>query len=67
MGWDPTTVRLVVALSLLLPGPQFLAYIVAWVVMPTDEQTFGWASAVSTAAAPPSPSMPTPPHSDPTI
>lgn len=36
MGWDPTTVRLAFALSMLLPGPQVLAYLVAWVVMPAE-------------------------------
>ena len=41
-GWDPTTVRLVAALSLLLPGPQALAYIIAWAIMPTDATVFGW-------------------------
>ena len=40
MGWDPTTVRLIAALSILLPGPQLVAYIVAWVVLPTDQQAF---------------------------
>ena len=43
MGWDVTVVRLVAALSILLPGPQAIAYLVAWIVMPTDEQVFGWA------------------------
>ena len=33
-------VRLVVALSLLLPGPQAIAYLVAWIVLPTDERAF---------------------------
>ncbi len=36
MGWDPTAVRLVFALSILLPGPQALAYLIAWLVLPTD-------------------------------
>lgn len=59
MGWDPTTVRLVAALSLLLPGPQALAYIVAWIILPTDQQVFGWTGAHSAAPAPP---MPAPPY-----
>jgi phage shock protein C len=42
MGWDPTVVRLVAALSLLLPGPQAIAYLVAWIVLPTDQKAFGW-------------------------
>ena len=35
-GWSPTTVRLLFLLSCLLPGPQFIAYIVLWVVMPEE-------------------------------
>ena len=80
MGWDPTTVRLVAALSLLLPGPQALIYVVAWVIIPTDATSFGWNEAPhgtqpphgmqtphDTPAAPhdaPAPSMPTPPPQD---
>jgi phage shock protein C len=37
-GWDPTVVRLVVILSILLPGPQVLAYLLAWIVMPEDDE-----------------------------
>jgi phage shock protein PspC (stress-responsive transcriptional regulator) len=33
-GWSPFTVRLLFLLSCLLPGPQFVAYIVLWVIMP---------------------------------
>ncbi|MBB5802552.1 phage shock protein C [Saccharothrix ecbatanensis] len=33
-GWKPNTVRLVFVLSCLLPGPQFLIYLVLWVMMP---------------------------------
>ena len=33
-GWDPNLVRLAFALSILLPGPQFLVYLVLWVVIP---------------------------------
>lgn len=33
-GWDPTVVRVVTVLTILLPGPQFLAYIIAWVLIP---------------------------------
>jgi len=35
-GWSPTTVRLLFLLSCLLPGPQFIAYIVLWIVMPEE-------------------------------
>jgi len=33
-GWSPFAVRLAFVLSCLLPGPQFVAYIVLWVIMP---------------------------------
>jgi phage shock protein PspC (stress-responsive transcriptional regulator) len=35
-GWRPTTVRLLTLLSLLLPGPQVVIYIVLWVLIPED-------------------------------
>ncbi|GAB2456133.1 PspC domain-containing protein [Jatrophihabitans fulvus] len=33
-GWSRSTVRIVAVLSCLLPGPQFLGYLVLWVAMP---------------------------------
>jgi phage shock protein C len=33
-GWKSRTVRLAFVLSCLLPGPQFVAYLVLWLVMP---------------------------------
>ena len=38
-GIDPTIVRIAFVASLLLPGPQFLVYIVAWVLMPDESST----------------------------
>ena len=35
-GWSPTTVRLLFILSCVLPGPQFIVYLVLWVIMPED-------------------------------
>jgi phage shock protein C len=35
-GWRPTTVRLLTLLSLLLPGPQIVIYIVLWILIPQD-------------------------------
>jgi phage shock protein PspC (stress-responsive transcriptional regulator) len=35
-GMSPTTVRLLFVISCLLPGPQFLVYIVLWVLMPSE-------------------------------
>lgn len=37
-GWSRTSVRLVAAFSVLLPGPQVLAYLIAWVVMPSENE-----------------------------
>lgn len=35
-GWDPTVVRIVAAVSILLPGPQVIADLVLWALMPND-------------------------------
>ena len=35
----PNLVRLLFALSLLLPGPQILIYIVGWIFMPDESKT----------------------------
>ena len=35
-GMSPNVVRLLFVLSLLLPGPQFIIYIVLWIVMPSE-------------------------------
>jgi phage shock protein PspC (stress-responsive transcriptional regulator) len=35
-GWSPTAVRLAFLLSCLLPGPQFLIYIVLWILVPSE-------------------------------
>jgi phage shock protein C len=35
-GWKPTTVRVLFLLSCLLPGPQFIAYIALWIIMPSE-------------------------------
>lgn len=55
MGWDPTAVRLVAALSILLPGPQVLAYLVAWLVVPSAADLYGQRG--SQVGEPPFPSM----------
>jgi phage shock protein PspC (stress-responsive transcriptional regulator) len=33
-GWQPKTVRLAFVLSCLLPGPQFVIYLILWLTMP---------------------------------
>jgi phage shock protein PspC (stress-responsive transcriptional regulator) len=35
-GLSPTVVRVVFVLSMLLPGPQILAYVVLWIVIPAE-------------------------------
>jgi len=38
-GLSANLVRLIFLLSCLLPGPQFIIYIVLWIVIPNDELT----------------------------
>ncbi|MFC4124799.1 PspC domain-containing protein [Nocardia rhizosphaerae] len=33
-GWNANIVRLVFVVSCLLPGPQFLIYLILWLMMP---------------------------------
>ncbi|WP_179956979.1 PspC domain-containing protein [Amycolatopsis anabasis] len=33
-GWKPRTVRILFVLSCLLPGPQFLLYLLLWIFIP---------------------------------
>lgn len=35
-GLSPTGVRVVFVLSMLLPGPQILAYVILWIVIPAE-------------------------------
>lgn len=35
-GTSPTLVRLLAVLSVLLPGPQVIAYLVLWLIMPNE-------------------------------
>lgn len=37
-GLSPTTVRVLFLLSCLLPGPQFVAYLVMWIVIPSERR-----------------------------
>jgi len=37
-GLRPWTVRLLFLLSCLLPGPQFIAYLVMWIVIPSEQR-----------------------------
>ena len=48
-GWDVTLVRVLAVVSILIPGPQVLAYVIAWAIIPgeTDAST---ANAPTTSA-----------------
>lgn len=37
-GLRPWTVRLIFLLSCLLPGPQFIAYLAMWIIIPGEKQ-----------------------------
>jgi phage shock protein PspC (stress-responsive transcriptional regulator) len=37
-GMSPNTMRLIFVVSCLLPGPQFVAYLVLWVLMPDESK-----------------------------
>ncbi len=43
-GWDVTIVRLLSVLSIVLPGPQVLVYLVLWLVIPQDSNATSSAS-----------------------
>ena len=38
LGWPRGRIRLMFVLSCILPGPQFIAYLVLWVLMPADDR-----------------------------
>lgn len=35
-GWNVTVVRLLTVLSVIIPGPQVIIYIVLWILIPQD-------------------------------
>lgn len=35
-GWNANIVRLIFILSILLPGPQVIIYVIMWIVIPSD-------------------------------
>jgi phage shock protein C len=37
--WNPLVVRLVILASLALPGPQAVAYVALWILMPRDPKS----------------------------
>jgi phage shock protein C len=39
LGWSPTRVRVLTLLSCVLPGPQIIAYLVLWAIIPSEPRT----------------------------
>lgn len=48
-GWDVSLVRVLAVLSVLLPGPQVIIYLVMWLVIPQDALTTTTSSTRTTA------------------
>ena len=48
-GWDVTLLRVLAVASLLLPGPQLIFYVVAWIVIPGETASAPSAPAPSAA------------------
>lgn len=59
-GWDPTLVRLAFVLSILLPGPQVIFYLAAWLIIP-DESAAQLPSHYQGPPVPPPGDTPPPP------
>ncbi len=36
-GWSRSTIRLLMVLSILIPGPQFILYLLAWILIPSED------------------------------
>lgn len=36
-GWNVTVVRVLTVLSILIPGPQVILYIVLWILIPQED------------------------------
>ncbi|MFC4530035.1 PspC domain-containing protein [Sphaerisporangium dianthi] len=43
-GWPPTMVRLLFVLSCILPGPQFIIYLIMWAFVPKAPAAYDTAS-----------------------
>lgn len=50
-GWDVTLVRVLTALSILLPGPQVIAYVIAWIIIPAGPEASAAPPVPGTAAS----------------
>lgn len=40
-GWNVSLVRLIAVLSILIPGPQVIFYVVAWILIPSEPVAAG--------------------------
>jgi phage shock protein PspC (stress-responsive transcriptional regulator) len=49
-GWNANVVRLIFVLSIFLPGPQVLAYIIMWIVIPQAPEVVVPASSTTATA-----------------
>jgi phage shock protein C len=38
-GWNVTVVRLLTVLSILIPGPQVIIYVICWIAIPGEQGT----------------------------
>jgi phage shock protein C len=38
-GWDRTLVRILAVASIIIPGPQVLAYLVGWILIPDESKS----------------------------
>jgi phage shock protein C len=38
-GWDVTIVRILAVVSILLPGPQVIAYLIGWLIIPAEQHS----------------------------
>ncbi|HEV7741146.1 MAG TPA: PspC domain-containing protein [Pseudolysinimonas sp.] len=47
-GWNVSLVRLVTVLSILIPGPQVIFYVIAWVLIPGEQTSSPGVSAQPT-------------------
>jgi phage shock protein C len=48
-GWNVSLVRLLAVLSILIPGPQVVFYVIAWVLIPAESMSAGSSPAHPTA------------------
>ncbi|GAB2468382.1 PspC domain-containing protein [Xylanimonas ulmi] len=58
-GWERTVVRLLTVASIFLPGPQVLAYIVLWLLVPSEERFWARRAASQPGAPYSAPAHPT--------